>query len=186
MLGPTLRGEKIVLTAARPEDLPTFCAWFANPEATRYTLMSFPFSLQQEEEWFDRAARSESMVHWRIAVEDRTIGVTSLEEIDWRNRHCGSGTLIGDVTQWGKGYGTEAVKLRTAFAFQDLGLERLESSSLVENIGMHRALERSGYRKIGRRRRYIYRGGAWHDSFIFELLREEWLALENKGASSEV
>jgi len=37
-------------------------------------------------------------------------------------------------------------------------------------------LERSGYRNIGRKRHCFYRHGIWHDRFMFEVLREEWLA----------
>ena len=84
--------------------------------------------------------------------------------------------MIGDTSCWGRGYASEAVRLRTAYAFEELGLERLGSESFVENVRMHRALEKSGYHKIGRQRHYVYRGGAWHDVFLFELLREDWLA----------
>jgi RimJ/RimL family protein N-acetyltransferase len=41
---------------------------------------------------------------------------------------------------------------------------------------MHRALEKSGYRKIARRRRMYLTEGAWRDDYVFELLREEWEA----------
>jgi RimJ/RimL family protein N-acetyltransferase len=39
---------------------------------------------------------------------------------------------------------------------------------------MQRALQRWGYRNIATKQRYIYRGGCWHDIYLFELLREEW------------
>ncbi|MBV9281844.1 MAG: GNAT family N-acetyltransferase, partial [Chloroflexi bacterium] len=71
---------------------------------------------------------------------------------------------------------SEAVRLRTAYAFQELGLERLESQSFVPNVAMHRALEKSGYQRIGRKRHAVFRGGAWHDLVMFELLRDDWLA----------
>jgi RimJ/RimL family protein N-acetyltransferase len=82
--------------------------------------------------------------------------------------------FLGDRSVWGRGYASEAVRLRTAFAFNELNLERLESESIAQNIGMHRALEKSGYQKIGRRRHVFYRSGQWLDSYIFELLRDEW------------
>jgi RimJ/RimL family protein N-acetyltransferase len=46
---------------------------------------------------------------------------------------------------------------------------------MAVNIGMHRALERSGYRRIGIRRQKFWRNGQWHDEIIFELLRDEWI-----------
>jgi RimJ/RimL family protein N-acetyltransferase len=176
MLGPIVRGEIVSLEPATPDDLPLFCSWFASLEVTRYLLIRFPPSLQMEEEWYRRMAASNDTVHWAIRAESRTVGVSGIHEIDWLNRHATTGTIIGDPADWGKGYATEAARLRTAFAFNDLGLERLETQSFAENIGMHRALQRAGYREIGRRRHTQFADGRWHDTLIFELLREEWLA----------
>lgn len=174
MLGPTLAGERLTLSPPTEEDLPLFCRWFADREITRYLLTQFPPSPQQEQDWFQRIASNQTDVVWVLRVDGQTIGSTGVHGIDWINRHATTGTMIGEREQWGKGYGTESVRLRTAFAFDDLGLERLETEVFSQNIGMHRALERSGYRKIGTRQHYIYRGGCWHDVSLLELLRDEW------------
>jgi RimJ/RimL family protein N-acetyltransferase len=175
MLGPILPGEKISLAPATREDIPLFCAWFANLEVTRYLIMRFPPSEEMEEEWLKRTAESQSVVYWVMKAEGRTVGSSALHDVDWTNRHATSGTVIGDPADWGKGYATEATRLRTAFAFDELGLERLESESFADNTGMHRVLQRAGYREIGRRHHARFAGGRWHDTVIFELLREEWL-----------
>lgn len=174
MLGPILRGERIRLEPSTPADLPVFVRWFADTQVTRYLLKRFVPSEGQEAEWYDSVTRSHSTVHWRLVAEDRTIGVTGIHGIDWLNRHAASGLVIGERSEWGKGYASEAVELRTAFAFEELGLERLETCSLTENVAMHRALEKTGYRKLARRRHVYWRAGRWHDDFLFELVRDEW------------
>ncbi len=174
MLGPILRGETISLEPSRLEDGVLRCAWFADLELSRWwTGPSVP-SLKQEEESYERWARDDSSVHWRIVLQGRTIGSSWLTAINWRHRQAWQGMVIGERTEWGKGYGSEAVRLRTAFAFADLGLERLETSSLATNVGMHRALERAGFRRIGVRQRRFFMQGAWQDEWIFELLAAEW------------
>jgi [ribosomal protein S5]-alanine N-acetyltransferase len=175
MLGPTLHGHAINLEPAQPEDAPLRQQWFADLEVTRlYTSPGVP-SLKQEEESFDRAARDDSVVLWRITLDGVAIGQSFLYELDWMHRQSLTGMWIGERTLWGKGYGSEAVRLRTDYAFGELGLERIETSSMASNVGMHRALERSGYRRVGvRTHRYLYRG-EWQDEYIFELLRDEWL-----------
>jgi RimJ/RimL family protein N-acetyltransferase len=176
VLGPTLQGELISLEAARVEDLETFRHWFEDPEITRYVLMRFVPSSEHEAEWYRTVAGSDQSVHWRVVVEGETIGSTGLHGIDWINRHAESGTMIGVKGQWGKGFGSEIVRLRTRFAFEELGLERLETTTFASNAPMQRCLEKSGYRRIGLRRRYLFRGNTWHDAVVFELLREEWNA----------
>ena len=176
MLGPTLRGERISLEPPRLEDLPTYRSWFANLEVTHTLARIFAPSEKGEEAWYERVSSSDESVIWRIVAEDRTVGNTGIHGIDWINRHGETGLMIGEMSEWGKGYASEAVKLRTAFAFNELGLERLGSQSFVENVPMHRALEKSGYQKIGRMRHYFYRDGTWHDVYAFEVLRDEWRA----------
>jgi RimJ/RimL family protein N-acetyltransferase len=173
MLGPILHGEKISLEPAKPADLPVFIRWFADTGATRYLLARFAPSESQEAEWYESVARSQSTVHWSIVAEGTTIGVTGIHDIDWINRHATTGTLIGERSEWGKGFASEAVRLRTAYAFDELGLERLETHSLADNVAMHRALEKSGYQNIARRRNVYWRAGRWHDDFLFELLRDD-------------
>jgi ribosomal-protein-alanine N-acetyltransferase len=174
MLGPIVRGELISLEPVSSADLPLFERWFADMEITRYLLNRVVPSSKQEEEWFDAAARAQDRVVWSIKREGVTIGNTALTGIDPIHRHAGSGLMIGERSAWGKGYASEAVRLRTAYAFEEMNIERLGSESFTQNAAMHRALEKSGYRKIGALRHYMFRAGAWHDLYLFELLREEW------------
>jgi RimJ/RimL family protein N-acetyltransferase len=150
------------------------CAWFADLELSRWWTGPDVPSLKQEAESFDRWAREDSSIIWRIVLQGRTIGSISLHSIDWRNRQAWQSMVIGERAVWGQGYGSEAVRLRTAFAFEDLGLERLETSTLMINIGMQRALQRSGFRQLGVRTHRFYIKGAWQDEAIFELLAAEW------------
>lgn len=174
MFGPMLQGQKVRLEPTRQEFLPLFIRWFADTAVTRYLLLRCPLTLKQEEEWFDSTARNRDAVHWTICVDQRPIGVTGIHDIDWIHRGAVTGTIIGERAEWGKGFASEAVSLRTAFAFDELNLERLETHSLGPNAGMHKALERSGYRRIGTRTRSMFREGQWHDTFLFELLRADW------------
>jgi ribosomal-protein-alanine N-acetyltransferase len=174
MLGPILRGDLISLEPSEASDTETFRLWFADLETTRYILMRFVPSSKQESDWYEHMSTAPDTVHWKIVRVGKTIGVTGLHSIDHLNGLATTGTIIGDRSQHGQGFGSEVVRLRTDYAFQELNLQRLETESLTENVAMHRCLEKVGYQKIGRRRRRIWRGGVWHDSFIFELLREDW------------
>jgi RimJ/RimL family protein N-acetyltransferase len=50
------------------------------------------------------------------------------------------------------------------------------TSSIVENEASRRAAISAGYRECGRWRRHLYRDGRWHDMWLGEVLRDEWLA----------
>ena len=176
MFGPIIEGERVRLGPPNAEMLPTFIRWFEDTEVTRYLTLRFPPSPKMEEEWFDRAARSDSDILWAITVEEKLIGTLGIHAIDWPNRRAATGTLLGEKSEWRKGYASEAVRLRTRFAFIELGLEKLTTKVFLENTGSRRALEKAGYKQFGLTRRDEFRHGKWHDMWLAEVLREEWLA----------
>jgi RimJ/RimL family protein N-acetyltransferase len=182
VLGPIIEGERIRLEPPRPESLPTFARWFADTEVTRYLLYVFPFTLKAEEEWLEQTARDEHKVMWSILVREsgRLVGNTGIDQIDWRNRRATSGTVIGEKDAWGKGYATEAMALRTRYAFRTLGLEKIVTQVIAPNEASRRALERAGYRQCGLHRRHQLVDGRWHDAWLGEILREDWEARQEK------
>ena len=187
MFGPIINGERIRLEPPRPEYAPIYIRWFSEPALTNYMSVRNPPSLQQEEQWLERMAASEHDVVWAILLRDTgvLIGNTGLHRIDWRHRRAHSGIIIGDPTQWGKGYASEAMRLRTAYAFRELGLEKVMSSVNEGNVASRRALEKAGYRQCGLLRRNSFFNGTWHDAWLGEVLREEWEANQKPEARSQ-
>lgn len=71
------------------------------------------------------------------------------------------------------GYMFEALMLIMGFAFEQLGLHRLEAACLDYNVASRRLLEKSGFRNIGHARQYLRIAGKWQDHLLFEILRSE-------------
>ena len=174
MFGPVLKGEKVVLRPPRDGDAARFVEWFADIEVTRYLAERFPFSIRQEEEFFKRVSESTNDVWWAIEAEDRTIGATGIHRIDWINAHAITGTVIGDKSCWRKGYGSEAMTIRTEYAFAELNLHKLKSGAIMDNEPSKRALQKAGYRQVGIEREESWREGRWRDHWLCEVLRADW------------
>jgi RimJ/RimL family protein N-acetyltransferase len=168
----------IALAPIEPEHLPNFVRWSRDPRGMRYLGMTRPLTMADEEQWYQRTNASETDVVWAILRDGQIIGNAGLHTIDWRNRNAVSGIWIGDTAQHGKGYGGETMRLRTAYAFRELGLEKVMTMIFSDNDSSRRAAERAGYRQCGLRRRHVYRDGRWLDQWLGEVLREEWLALQ--------
>ena len=93
-----------------------------------------------------RMAGSKDDVVWAVLDENETpIGVSGIHAIDWIGRNGRTGTVLGDRSVWGKGYGTDVMRTRTRWAFEDLGLHRLQSECYVENAASKRCLEKTGF-----------------------------------------
>lgn len=175
MFGPVLNGQKITLRPPHEDDAALFIEWLADQEVTRYlgVLVSIP-SLEAEKEFLKKTGEAKDVVFWAIEAEGKTIGTTAIRSIDWVSGKGITGILIGDKTCWRKGYASEAMAIRTEYAFRQLNLHKLSSGAFMENEPSKRALMKAGYRQIGVEREHSWREGRWHDHWLAEILRSEW------------
>src|SRR3954470_21096287 len=129
MYGPHIEGARVALAPPWPSYVDDYLRWFSDPAVTRYLNLRNPPSREQEEEFLRRMAAADTEVFWAILVGERHIGSPGIHGLDWRNRTAHTGIVIGERDCWGQGYATEAMRLRTAYAFNELGLETLTTRS---------------------------------------------------------
>jgi RimJ/RimL family protein N-acetyltransferase len=120
-----------------------------------------PTDLDAAIDWVARRADWTDGGHasWLVksAVGGELLGSVSLHQIDAVN-------LVAEVGYWvapqarGQGVATAALSAATRYAFDALGLNRVEILHAVENEGSHRLAERVGYRLEGVHRQ-SYRTG---------------------------
>jgi ribosomal-protein-alanine N-acetyltransferase len=82
------------------------------------------------------------------------------------------GYWVASASQ-GRGLATRAVAEILRFAFDELGLHRVEAGTLVDNVASQRVLERNGFTRIGLARRYLRIAGEWRDHVLFERLADD-------------
>jgi RimJ/RimL family protein N-acetyltransferase len=174
MFGPLLRGKKVTLRPARDDDADHFVRWFADMDVTRFLNRRTAVSLQQEQEFLKKIGESKDDVWWVLEAEGKAIGAIGIHRIDWLDANGATGIMIGEKDQWGKGYATEAMQLRTRYAFRELNLHKLTTEVDTENEASRKALERNGYGTVGIRREQSFREGKWKDRWLGEVLRDDW------------
>lgn len=172
-----LKGEKVRLVPVDKHlHLENALRWLNDPEVTQYLILTIGVTRGGEEEWFDRMQKRDTDFVWAILDDhERHIGFSGLHRINWRLRLAGTGTVIGDKSAWRKGYGSDSMRVRTRFAFETLGLHRLESEARMDNIGSQRALEKAGYRREGIARKKLFWSGQWHDTVLYGILDEDYV-----------
>ena len=181
---PIIRGESVFLRAAEREDLPTFVRWFTDAEVLRNLAMFAPMSDAAEEAWFDRmlAAQGATDYHFVIcAIADgRPIGTTGLHNLDLRNGSAEFGIAIGEKAEWGKGFGTDALRAICDFGFGELRLERISLIVYAGNDRARRSYEKAGFTLEGTLRGSHFARGERLDAHVMSLLREEWATLTHR------
>lgn len=104
------------------------------------------------------------------------IGIMSLVGIDFKNRNAECIIDIGDKNYWGRGYGSEAMKLLLDYVFLELNLHRVSLRVFSFNHKAIKLYEKIGFVHEGSSRQSLYRNGAWHDIVHMGLLQSEYTA----------
>lgn len=74
----------------------------------------------------------------------------------------------------GHGYVPEAVVLVLRFAFEELGLHRVEAAIVPRNVRSRRVAEKLGLREEGISERFLQIRGVWEDHVRYAITSEEW------------
>ncbi|MEW6250234.1 MAG: GNAT family N-acetyltransferase [Planctomycetota bacterium] len=174
-------GEKVRLVPLeRTRHFENCIRWLNDPQVTAWLLIGdFPLTRLQEEEFFDSVSRpGEAQTNLALAIEtleEEHLGVCGLHNISFRHGVATSGTFLGRPQLWNRGYGTDAVALRTRYAFEVLGLRLLLTEVMAENVGSARVLLKNGYEECGRIPGRYWKRGAYRDCIQLVLTRERWL-----------
>jgi RimJ/RimL family protein N-acetyltransferase len=166
-----LRGERVRLVPSdRTLHLENAYRWLNDPEITATLAVHHGVTRRMEEDFFDRIECDRTTdLHWAIHDEsDCHIGFTSLHGLGGWNRTATGGLFLGERSAWGRGYATDAVRVRNRFGFEEVGLHRIEGHTI--NPAMARVYEKCGYSREGSARQKLWRSGRWHDAALYAIL----------------
>jgi RimJ/RimL family protein N-acetyltransferase len=116
----------------------------------------------------------------RSKEDDRLLGFTRIEGIEWTHGVCSLRIAIGEPADRNKGYGSEALRLTTRFAFDELNLYRISVVVGEDNPAGLLFFKRHGFVEEVRRRKSLLRDGKTWDLIHLGLLGEEWQAMEGE------
>jgi len=143
-----------------PSPFRSFAAFVRDQNTHAKDLVSVPWVI----EVFDSAAESApSVLAGHLAIGGILLGSARWAHIGyWIDR------------RWaGHGFVPTAVGLATDYAFDVLGLHRMEICIRPENANSIRVVEKLGFRYEGRRPRYLHIAGDWRDHDVFVLEQGE-------------
>ncbi len=170
---PPLSDGTITLRSWRTEDAPAFIAKARDAGILRWTPLHENYGEEDFKEWLaDEPRRRTEGIAIAFAVEDersQLVGNVGLSRLIWRDKR-------GEVFYWtaadarGKGIATRALGLLSRWAFEELGIERLELLTVPENVASQRVAMRVGYKREGFLRSVRETTGGRVDLVLFSLL----------------
>ena len=179
---PLFEGELVHLLAPEPQlAAGMHSRWMRDSEFVRLldTDPARLLSVDKNKEWFEKNLVEEQkddelFLLIRTLEDDRTIGLIGLDGIRWTHGDAWVGIGLGEREYWGKGYGTDAMRILLRYAFEELNLHRLSLSVFEYNPRAIRSYEKVGFIVEGSARQFLNRDGQRYDMIFMGILREEW------------
>ena len=176
MPGPVfLDGERISLHTIEEEDI-DFLQQHINDQTVRhYLTVRTPLNREQERSWFEDVVSGDNKINLLIVGEDGPAGPIGLGPVEDPDGSCEIGIWIRE-SDWGKGYGTEASRLLTDYAFDELRKHRVVARVFDDNDASKRIWEKLGYRHEAVHEEAAYMHGEYVDLHYYAVLEDEWRA----------
>ena len=177
-----IKGRIVTLRAMAQDDLHLVCDMFNDPELEDLVVgWSFPLSYDQQKRWFDNNLNDNLNFRFVIETEkDGAIGIATLTGIDWKNRRATHGIKLASKENRTKGVGTDTVMAIMRYAFDELGLHRLDGSWFDFNIGSIKLYTKCGWSVEGVKRDYVYKRGEWRNLTIVGIIESDYRKLVNE------
>ncbi|RYG38461.1 MAG: N-acetyltransferase, partial [Burkholderiales bacterium] len=99
----------------------------------------------------------------------------NLVSIDWKNRNAFHGMMLGDPDVRGKGIGTDTIMAMMRYAFDEMGLMRLDTDMVeynAQSLGVY--IGKCGWIEEGRRPGWFFRGGRCWDKVLVGITRDRY------------
>jgi len=181
-------GKLVRLKAVDPQQMAeAYSRWSQDTEYWR--LMSAeparPMSVKSTKDWLVDELSKDPPGFIMFAIhtldDDRLIGEIGLEDIELPKGETFVIIGLGERETWGKGYGSDAMRIILRYAFTELNLQRVSLTVSEYNPRAIHSYLKVGFVEEGRLRGNEQRAGRRNDLIYMGILWEEWGQLTQEG-----
>lgn len=174
---PVIHGRQVTLRELRLSDAPSLLALLTTEEVARF-ISPPPTTIEAFEQfinWTHRRRAAGQYACFAVVPHglDTAVGIFQVRALEAGFRSAEWGFILGSP-YWGLGLFAEGAEAVMTFAFQTLGVHRLEARAVVENGRGNGALRKIGAVCEGRLRQSFLRHGRRYDQFLWAILADDW------------
>jgi len=176
---PVLTGRTVTLRELRASDAASLFAMLTTEEVSRF-ISPPPTTVEGFERfiaWTHRQRTAGSYACFAVTVQgfDTAIGIFQVRELEPGFGAAEWGFAIGSAF-WGTGVFQEGAEMILGFAFETLGVHRLEARCAVRNGRGNGALQKIGAVQEGVLRKAFLKNGEYLDQALYAIVEDDWRA----------
>lgn len=174
---PMLAGSTFTLRELQIEDAPSLLAMLTTEEVARF-ISPPPTTVEGFERfisWTHRERLAGNYACFAIVPKGMTtaIGIFQLRSLEPGFGTAEWGFAMGSE-YWGSGIFAEGARLVLDFAFDEIGVNRMEARAATANGRGNAALRKLGAVQEGVLRRSFRRSGVYYDQVLWGILADDW------------
>ena len=185
---PTLKGQQVVLRELRMSDAPSLFAMLTTEEVSRF-ISPPPTTVEGFERfiaWTLRQRTAGAYACFAVTVKgfDTAIGIFQVRELEPGFRTAEWGFALGSPF-WGTGVFADSAELVLEFAFETLGVHRLEARAAVQNGRGNGALVKMGAVQEGILRKSLLKNGRYLDQALYAIIEDDYRAAKSTTSAAQ-
>ncbi len=173
-----MQGKLVRLRGWEKSDVDALVRWFNDEEVIEFLgPVDLPRTRAFQEHQIEEAQRVDDSRMRAFAIETldgQLIGDCGIRSISWIVRSAELFITIGEKRFWGKGYGTDTVRVLERLAFERLNLNRLWLTMLATNARAIKCYEKCGFVRNGLNPEASYVKGKYVDVVAMGILRRDY------------
>ena len=156
----------------------TYLSWLQDPETNKFLESRlYKHSIDTIKDFVKQASNSNSLF-LAIQLKDgiKHIGNIKIDGIHPIHQTAEYGILMGDKSEWGKGYAKEASIAVIDYCFNQLNIRKITLGVIPENKNALALYKKLGFSIEGILKKQNLYGGAYYDAIRMALFKDEWEA----------
>lgn len=150
---PIIETQRLILKPLSLSHLSNdYVTWMNDPEVNKYLESGGDYTLQKLNDFLEEVEQKE-ILFWAIHIKEqnRHIGNIKIDPINNRHLFAEYGIMMGDKTEWGKGYAFEASRAVIDYCFsENLNLRKINLGVQFKNQSAIKLYQKIGFEVEGR------------------------------------
>lgn len=176
-----IKGNHVYLRPFELSDInKKYLSWMNNPLLNAGIEARFPISKIEAIKFYEDSKKTKDIIIFAICNNktNNHLGNCMISNLDWINKRCRYGRLIGENKKRGLGIGTEVTRLIQNYVFNKLNFNTLYCAVNVNNKASIKSNIKSGMKIEGKSKEAMYFNGKYLDSINFGITKKEFLKLK--------
>ena len=176
---PEMETERLIFRAIKRADCKDMFEYSSDPRTSQYLLWDPHESIEYTKSFIDIILAKYKVGEyndWALVLKEnkKMIGTCGFTRIDERNGVAEIGYVL-NPKYWGRGLATEAAQKAIEFAFEELGVNRVEAKFIFGNEASQRVMNKIGMKFEGYQRESMFVKGKFKTMGISSILKREYL-----------